>query len=70
MTISDGGGSLPTAAATAAPPRLGASELWERKWSGVTERSWGLIVEVLKSLLAVVLSLGDEHDQSTAFACY
>lgn len=53
VTISYGGGSLPTAAATT-----------------LMKRSWGLIEEVLKSLLAVVLSLGDDHDRSTAPASY
>lgn len=51
VTISYGGGSLPTAAATAVLCR-------------------GLIEEVLKSLLAVVLSLEDDHDRSTAPASY
>lgn len=51
VTISYGGGPLPTAAATALLCR-------------------GLIEEVLKSLLSVVLSLGDEHERSTAPTSY
>lgn len=42
-------GSLPTAAATAAPPQPGASGLQEHQWFGFTKRSWGLIGEVLES---------------------
>lgn len=64
-----GGGSLPTAAVTTVPPWLGASELQEHQWSRFTKRSWGLIQEVSKSLLAVALSRGDEHNQGTASTC-
>lgn len=63
------GGSLPTAAVTTVPPWLGASELQEHQWSRFTKRSWGLIKEVSKSLLAVALSRGDEHNQGTASTC-